>query len=340
MLRLQGISFAYGHQPTLTDITLQASAGEFVALLGPSGCGQTTLLRLITGDLSPSAGQIVVNGAEVTTWPPERRGIGMVFQNYALFPHLSARANVAFGLEVRGLPRQEWQRRVDDMLDRVGLDQAVRERRPAALSGGQQQRVALARALVIEPRLLLLDEPFANLDRHLREILRDELRDLQKRTGVTTILVTHDQEDAMSLADRVGIMSAGRLLQIGPPRVLYERPQTPFVARYLGDANLLPGERMGRPGELLLLRPEQCVLGEAAEHCPVVWTGCVVATSFLGADVVATVSIDPEMSLQVRCRAASDISLSPGQSVRLGIPLDVLWSLPEHGPGSELGNKP
>jgi ABC-type Fe3+/spermidine/putrescine transport system ATPase subunit len=256
----------------------------------------------------------------------------MVFQNYALFPHLTARRNVAFGLEVRGFPRAERERRVEAILDRVGLSQAERDRRPRALSGGQQQRVALARALVIEPPLLLLDEPLANLDRGLREQLRGELRRVQRQAGVTAMLVTHDQEEALALADRVGVMHAGRLLQLAAPRELYERPRTPFVARFLGDANLLPGEQVGRRGEVLLLRPEQCVLGDRARGSSHAWTGRVLDVAFLGADVLATIRVADDLTLRVRARAADAAGLTPGAEVDLGLPEGDLWSIPERDP--------
>ncbi|HRI53779.1 MAG TPA: ABC transporter ATP-binding protein, partial [Pseudomonadota bacterium] len=227
----------------MDGVSLELPAGAFFCLLGPSGCGKTTLLRLLGGYLQPDAGRVFIGDEELTNAPPERRGIGMVFQSYALFPHLSARDNVAFGLQARRVPRAARAQRVEEMLDRVGLSAAERDRRPRELSGGQQQRVALARALVIAPRLLLLDEPFANLDRHLRERLRGELKELQRRTGVTTLLVTHDQDEALSLADQVGLMLNGRLLQVDTPQRLYQYPRTPFAARFVGAANLLQVER-------------------------------------------------------------------------------------------------
>jgi ABC-type Fe3+/spermidine/putrescine transport system ATPase subunit len=232
-------------------VSLDLPVGSLFALLGASGSGKTTLLKLIGGYLTPDEGRVLLAGRDVTALPPERRRVGMVFQSYALFPHLSARGNVAFGLEVRGVSRAERQRRVEEALDRVGLAEDARDRRPAGLSGGQQQRVALARALVIEPDLLLLDEPLANLDRRLREQVRGELRQPQRRTGVTTLLVTHDQEEALALADRVGVLASGRLLQAGTPEELYERPCCPYVARLFGDANLLAVERVEH-GALIL----------------------------------------------------------------------------------------
>ena len=232
-VRLDSIAFGYGSTPVVRDVSLSVPPGQLLTLLGPSGCGKTTLLKLIGGYLTPAAGRLWLRGRDVTRLPPEARNAGMVFQHYALFPHLTAWGNVAFGLEVRRIPRFERDRRVRSMLERVGLTPAEFDRRPATLSGGQQQRVALARALVIAPDVLLLDEPLANLDRHLRDQLRAELRTLQRETGVTTVLVTHDQEEALAVSDLVGVMAAGRVLQVGPAAEVYHRPRTPFVARFL-----------------------------------------------------------------------------------------------------------
>jgi ABC-type Fe3+/spermidine/putrescine transport system ATPase subunit len=269
----------------------------------------------------------------------------MVFQNYALFPHLTARANVAFGLEARGVPRRERLRRVDDLLDRVGLLPAERERRPHELSGGQQQRVALARALVIRPKLLLLDEPLANLDRQLREQMRLELKEIQRSTGVTTLLVTHDQEEALSLADTVGVMLGGRLLQVDTPRVLYNRPRTPFVARFLGLANLLriadvTGDRFHLEGGLSLraksakgnwamIRPEKLLFGPAAEQCPTRWTGRVTGTLFLGSRQVLQVAVTPLVTVRACCRPGE---AGDGEELTLGVPEDAVWIIPEDAP--------
>jgi ABC-type Fe3+/spermidine/putrescine transport system ATPase subunit len=344
---------AYGGGPPAVDgVNLCVARGTFFALLGPSGCGKTTLLRVVGGYHAPAAGRVAIGGRDVTCQPPERRDVGMVFQHYALFPHLSARGNVAFGLEMRGLPRRDRNARAEAMLDRVGLAAGERARRPRELSGGQQQRVALARALVIEPRLLLLDEPLANLDRGLRDQLRGELRDLQRRTGVTTLLVTHDQEEALALADRAGVMAAGRLLQEGTPGELYDRPHCPFVARAVGDANLLGVEAAGGdalqltggvvlprcclaaggaavPGGRVLLRPERCLLGPAAAGCAATWAGRVADLAFLGADLVVSVALPGGSAFRVRCRPTDAGDLRPGEPVDVGVPEGAAWALPE-----------
>lgn len=345
-LRLEGLTRSFGRSaPAVNRVNLRLEPGSLFCLLGPSGCGKSTLLRLIGGYLAPDAGRVFLSDADITNTPLERRDIGMVFQNYALFPHLTARANVSFGLEARGVPRSERQRRIDEMLDRVGLLLAERDRRPSELSGGQQQRVALARALVIRPKLLLLDEPLANLDRQLREQMRLELKEIQRTSGVTTLLVTHDQEEALSLADRVGVMLGGRLLQVDSPRVLYNCPRTPFVARFLGLANLLRiaaarGDQFHLEGGLSLrgkaakgnwamIRPEKFLLGPTAEHCPTRWTGRVTGSLFLGAQQVLQVALTPSITIRVSCR--------PGEAVdrdelTLGVPDDAVWIIPEDDP--------
>jgi ABC-type Fe3+/spermidine/putrescine transport system ATPase subunit len=333
-LRLEGVGLSYGGPTVLDRLDLALPAGKFLALLGPSGCGKTTLLRLVGGYLKPTVGRIFLHGRDVTELPPERRDVGMVFQNYALFPHLSARRNVAFGLEVRGTPRSERQQRVETMLDRVGLGPAERDRRPAALSGGQQQRVALARALVIEPTLLLLDEPLANLDRSLRDQMAGELRALQRRTGVTTLMATHDQEEALALADLVGVLAAGRLLQVGPPEEVYLRPRCPFVARALGPANLIRRSESGASASpaLMLIRPERCLLGPEAHLCPVRWTGRVLEVTFRGQAWLLRLAIESQEVLLISRPAAAGPPPAVGECLPVGVSSDALWPLPEADP--------
>jgi putative spermidine/putrescine transport system ATP-binding protein len=236
-LALRGLAKRYDDGPAaVAGLDLVAERGEFLTLLGPSGCGKTTVLRMIAGLVPPSAGRIAVDGADITAMPAHRRNIGLVFQNYALFPHLNVARNVAFGLEMRGTGRDAIDKRVTDSLALVRLE-GLRRRMPRVLSGGQQQRVALARALVIEPALLLLDEPLSNLDAKLREELRDEIRDIQRRLGITAVFVTHDQVEALTLSDRIAVMNAGRLEQVGTPTEIYERPASEFVAAFIGRTN-------------------------------------------------------------------------------------------------------
>ncbi|MDI3475436.1 MAG: thiamine transport system ATP-binding protein [Thermococcaceae archaeon] len=259
---------------------LRVKDGEFLTLLGPSGCGKTTTLRIIAGFEKPDSGEILFDGKSVNELPPYERGIGIVFQDYALFPHMSVFKNVAFGLEMRRLPKAEIERRVKWALELVGL-KGFENRYPEQLSGGQQQRVALARALVVEPQVLLLDEPLSNLDAKIRERLRGEIRRIQRELGITTIYVTHDQEEAMAISDRIAVMNVGKLEQVGSPLELYYRPKTEFVARFLGLSNILelearngvacagklcfPVEREGRVR--IFFRPESVVIetGDDAE---------------------------------------------------------------------------
>ncbi len=234
------VSFGYGSGPVLDDVGLEIEPGDFFAFLGPSGSGKTTLLRLIAGCGRPSSGRILIGGRDVTSLPPWSRNVGMVFQSYALWPHMSVARNVAFGLERRKFSRAEIARKVRAALDLVGLG-PLADRRPAQLSGGQQQRVALARTLVIEPDVLLLDEPLSNLDAKLRVEMRAELKQLQGKLGITAVYVTHDQEEANTTADRMAVIDSGRIQQIGRPVDLYDRPANRFVATFLGTVNLIDG---------------------------------------------------------------------------------------------------
>jgi iron(III) transport system ATP-binding protein len=239
MLTIEQLSKRFGETAAVSSVSLQVGQGEFLTLLGPSGCGKTTTLRLIAGFETPDAGRIVLGGRDITTLPPQRRDIGMVFQNYALFPHLNVHENVAFGLKARGVARGDIAERVDRALELVDLGGYGR-RRVQQLSGGQQQRVALARALAPEPPVLLLDEPLSNLDAALRERTRYELRLLLERLRITTVFVTHDQEEAFALSDRIALMNASRLEQLGTPEALYAEPSSAFAASFLGRANFLP----------------------------------------------------------------------------------------------------
>ena len=239
-LALTHLTKRYGRATVVDDLSLDVPQGELVALLGPSGCGKTTTLRMVVGLVPPTAGEIHLQGRPITHVPPFQRNMGVVYQNYALFPHLNVAQNVAFGLEMRRLPAREIRERVGQALSLVRLEQ-FGHRRIRELSGGQQQRVALARALVIRPAVLLLDEPLSNLDAKLREEMRTEIREIQRELGITTLFVTHDQAEALTMADRVAVMHQGRIEQIGTPEEIYERPRSRFVATFIGRANLIPG---------------------------------------------------------------------------------------------------
>ncbi|MGE5522968.1 MAG: ABC transporter ATP-binding protein [Rhodospirillaceae bacterium] len=240
-VQFENIALSYGATAVLRDIDFAIAPGEFFALLGPSGSGKSTLLRVLAGFAHPDAGRVLVDGRDISSVPPWDRDIGMVFQNYALWPHMTVAQNVAFGLEERRLPRAEIDRKVADALRLVGLEQ-LGARRPSQLSGGQQQRVALARTIAIEPKVLLLDEPLSNLDAKLRVHMRSELLSLQRKLGITTVFVTHDQEEALSIADRVAVLDQGVIQQIGTPMELYDYPVNRFIAQFVGTINLFEGE--------------------------------------------------------------------------------------------------
>ncbi len=294
-----GIGLAYGSNQVLRDITLAIEPGEFFALLGPSGSGKSTLLRLIAGFNQPNRGRLLVDGRDISGVPPHARNIGMVFQSYALWPHMSVHDNVAFGLVERRVARGEIKRRVGEALALVGLGD-YSQRRPNQLSGGQQQRVALARTIVIEPQVLLLDEPLSNLDKKLREQMRLELKRLQRTLGITTIFVTHDQEEAMTTADRMAVLDAGVLQQIGRPRELFDTPVNRFVAEFVGSTNLIPGrydtarrvfvaEGLGDiplkasvEGNALSIRPHVVTIAANRGACGVWFDGEVQESEFLG----------------------------------------------------------
>ena len=317
-LTLEAVSKRYGDVVAVDGVSLTVERGAFVTLLGPSGSGKTTVLMMIAGFVEPSAGEIMLDGAAITRQPPEKRHFGMVFQGYALFPHLSVHDNIAFPLQVRGRPSAEIKKRVGQMLELVQL-QALEHRLPRQLSGGQQQRVALARALAFEPHLLLLDEPLSALDKKLRAELQDELKDLHRRVGLTFISVTHDQDEALSLSDRVAILREGKLLQFDAPETLYERPRSRFVADFLGKSNFLAGRAAGatndgfvyqcgshtlvqaadgapgpRDGEavLIALRPEKIEVGETSPDTVNRLTGVLTDCTYLGADHRLTIEAD------------------------------------------------
>jgi putative spermidine/putrescine transport system ATP-binding protein len=253
-LRLAGLEKRYGPTVAVAGIDLEVREGEFMTLLGPSGCGKTTTLGLIAGFFPPSAGEIYLKGKPVAGLPPFKRDIGVVFQDYALFPHMTAGENVAFGLKMRNIEKSECDQRVREALDLVQLG-GLAERRPLELSGGQRQRVALARALVIRPAVLLLDEPLSNLDLKLREEMRVEIAGLQRRLGITTVFVTHDQGEALVMSDRIAVMNAGRIEQVGAPADIYERPATRFVAEFIGRMNFFT-----EANRLIAIRPERARL--------------------------------------------------------------------------------
>jgi spermidine/putrescine ABC transporter ATP-binding subunit len=304
-LELRDLAKMYGMQVAIKDISVTVGPGEFVSLLGPSGSGKTTTLSLIAGFIMPDHGQVLLNGTDITALPPHRRNLGMVYQNYALFPHMTVEDNVGFPLEMRGVRRNEIRRRVGLALNMVQLDDKS-DRYPRQLSGGQQQRVALARALVFEPPLLLMDEPLGALDKKLRSEMQQEIKSIQRRLGITTIYVTHDQEEALSMSDRVVVMRAGRIEQVASPTALYDRPANSFVADFIGAANLLQAvvvatdalATVRTAGGLLILaavaglnvgdlvtvvlRPERIRLSKPAQDTASVHTGKLENASFAG----------------------------------------------------------
>ena len=287
---LQGLHRRFGDVVALDGIDLSLEEGEFLSLLGPSGCGKTTALRLVAGFDRPDAGRIVVGGKDMTRVPPNRRDMGMVFQAYSLFPNMTAQRNVEYGLRIRGAPRSERTAKVAELLELVGLGHAGK-RYPHQLSGGMQQRVALARALAIEPRMLLLDEPLSALDAKVRVQLREEIRRIQSRLGITTIYVTHDQEEALSISDRVAVLSQGRIEQVGPPGEIYDAPATPFVAGFIGETNFIESR-----GRTVAIRPEGLRVERDGEGL----RGQVLATMVVGPAVQSVVRLDDGQEVLVR----------------------------------------
>jgi spermidine/putrescine ABC transporter ATP-binding subunit len=344
VVELRGCTRDYGPVRAVDALDLSVYEGEFLALLGPSGCGKTTTLNLVAGFVPPTAGRILIDGEDVTDRPAHLRGLGVVFQSYALFPHLSIRENVAFGLRERRLPAAEIERRVGDALELVRLDRAGRQR-PAELSGGMQQRVALARALVYRPRVLLLDEPLAALDRKLREGMRDELRAIQRAVGITTIFVTHDQAEALGLSDRIAVMNAGRIEQLGAPREIYEHPTTRFVADFIGASTVLRGravaaDRVAVAGGALhvqvrtlpvgadvelAIRPERVRLASGPDDN--VLGARVEGLVYQGAQTEMTARLEDGQRVLVFVTEPAPVPLAVGHAVRLHLPADAFMVL-------------
>ena len=350
---LRNLAKRFGSVAAVDDVTLDVREGELVALLGPSGCGKTTTLRMIAGFIAASGGQILIGDQDVTNLPPYRRNTGMVFQGYALFPHMTVFQNVAFGLEMRKVPRADIAPRVAEALRLVQLGH-LGERMPKQLSGGQQQRVALARALVIRPEVFLLDEPLSNLDAKLRLSVRIEIRQLQQALGLTTVFVTHDQEEALTLADRLVVMSQGKVQQIGTPTELYERPANHFVADFIGRSNFLEGT-VSAPGHfrtqrgldvafadsgagprgqgVLAIRPEKATvtLAGAGGEGPNRFPGRVAFVTYLGASTEIRVQLDSGDELTVtrpNAQPVGDFAGDPGGVLGMpavGQPVTVAW---------------
>ena len=344
MVELRGVTTRYGPVVANDHLDLVVRRGELLTLLGPSGCGKTTALRTLTGHLRPSEGRVIIDGRDVTDLPTYRRDLGMVFQNFALFPHLTVRDNVGFPLMIRGIGKGKIGERVAAALRLVRLE-GHEEKHPRQLSGGQQQRVGLARALVYGPKVLLLDEPLSNLDAKLREEMRFEIKDVVTRLGITAVYVTHDQEEALALSDRIGIMSRGRLEQLGTPREIYEAPRSRFVAEFVGLSNFLEGRVETVTGDVmtvavgalrlraaatpgmapgasvvLFLRPaEVAVLPVEATGAPDLIPGRVESATYLGDKVDYRVSLGTGVTLRVQGDPRAH--LSPGGTVGVRLPL-------------------
>jgi len=343
-IELRDVVKTYGTVAAVDHVSLDVREGELLFLLGPSGCGKTTTLRLIAGLAMPDRGSILIRGTDVGGLPPYARDLGVVFQSYALFPHMTVAQNVAFGLRMRRLPRPEITRRIRDALLLVDLA-GLEHRYPRQLSGGQQQRVALARAIVVQPNALLLDEPLSNLDAKLRQQVRVELRTLQERLGITTVFVTHDQEEALVMGDRIAVMHAGRVVQVGTPAELYERPATRFVAHFIGESNflvgLVAGSGAGEYGAVVLghgvpvtgrfrdplpqgrrgvalIRPERVSLGP---DCGDGLRGTVAQVFYLGAAIRYEVTLPDGQ----RCLAQVG-NTATTQAFRPGDPVSLRWS--------------
>jgi sn-glycerol 3-phosphate transport system ATP-binding protein len=329
-ISIERVSKLWGPTKAVDDVSFEVPVGKLSVLLGPSGCGKSTTLRLIAGLESVSAGRIHIGGVDVTDLPPSRRSIAMVFQSYALFPHLSVAENIVFGLKVRRVPAVERARRLTRVADLLGLD-ALLERKPSQLSGGQQQRVALGRAIIAEKPVCLMDEPLSNLDAQLRAEMRREIRALQQKLGMTMVYVTHDQTEAMTMADQVILLRSGRVEQDATPAQLYARPATVFAARFIGTPpmNVITDE--SRAGRLLGVRPEDVRLSETGTVA-----ARVVAVEYLGADSIVTCAAGAET---IAVRAPGRVELAEGTAVRLAWSPDTVH-LFEAASGRRLDREP
>lgn len=346
LLELERVSKAYGKTLAVDNVSLEIAGGEFFALLGPSGCGKTSLMRLIAGFESPDAGRILIDGRDVSADPPHKRAVNMMFQSYALFPHMNVAANIGYGLKRRGAASGVIAQRVRDMLALVRME-GFDERRPDSLSGGQKARVALARALAGEPKLLLLDEPLSALDRKLREEIQFELMQVQRDLGLSFLVVTHDQDEAMTMASRIGLMCEGSLAQVAPPRTLYEKPASRWVARFMGDANVLDAcvretsgaqalleicgeahnvsidaEEPLQPGAALAIciRPERMSLHAERPLSGNVIAGEIVEIIYLGASTSWRVRCDDGALVRVVGPSSIDMALERGQRAFITYP--------------------
>jgi len=330
---LQNLTRAFGGTRALDGLSIEMAPGELVALLGPSGCGKTTALRIVAGFETADTGSVLIDGKDISSVPAAKRDMGMVFQSYSLFPNMSALDNVAFGLRMRKIATGERRKQAAGLLDMVGLAPQASQY-PHQLSGGQQQRVALARALAIQPRVLLLDEPLSALDAKVRLQLREQIRTLQQQLGTTTLFVTHDQEEALSMADRVGVMSKGRLEQIAAPDELYTDPATAFVAEFVGVMNRIPGE-LQAGGQVAVLGKTVPVRGHVPDqtavdvlvrpeglHLEIVanGNGIVTTRTFLGSVTRVGVQLDGDVAVQVDRPSTESAALAPGESVSVSLP--------------------
>ena len=328
-IKLENLTYYYKDKKAVDNISLSLHSGKFLTILGPSGCGKTTVLKLIGGYLSPTKGSIFIDDIDITSTGAGSRKIGMVFQNYVLFPHLSARKNISFPLEMKKLPKNECEKKVDAICELIGLTRKEIERKPSELSGGQQQRVAVARALVFEPHLLLLDEPLANLDKELRTKLRSEIRRLQKDIKITTIMVTHDHEEALSNSDFIGVMNQGKLIQVNDPKIIYDKPNSVFVANFLGVTNIIPANffNISKNG-MVHIRPEKIKIENYASECNWQKKGIITAITFMGADFL--IDLKTNEGVQFKILSRNPPLFPVGSTITMGIDIESVWLIPEN----------